>query len=184
MSDFHNTKRKPVDPTDTVPRCEIMQGHDVAAKIDPAPRKVSFTIPGTPVAKGRPRSAIRHGKIRHYTPAETVAHERSVGWYAQQHFTAPITGPITLRIFATFVPPASWSRKNVEAHLHRPHIGLPDADNIAKAICDGLNGVAFKDDRQVYEATDCQSAQGSRSSRSTCKSFATCSMPRANASRL
>lgn len=184
MSDFQTNKRKPVDPTDTVPRCEILEGKRVwAEEIDQMLRnviglddaqaghfwsqlgsndpvmatvsqvsgKAIITIPGTPVAKGRPRSAIRHGEIHHYTPAKTVAHERSVGWYAQQHFTAPITGPITLRIFATFVPPASWSRKKVAAHLHRPHMSLPDLDNIAKAICDGLNGVAFKDDRQVYE---------------------------------
>jgi len=151
VSDFHNTKRKPGDPTDIVPRCKITEGQIAAPKVSKPPGKVTFTIPGAPVAKGRPRSAIRRGKIRHYTPAETVAHERSVGWCARPHFSEPILGPIVLRIFATFEPPASWSRNKVADHLHRPHIGLPDLDNIAKAICDGLNGVVFKDDRQVYE---------------------------------
>ena len=29
----------------------------------------------------------------------------------------------------------------------------PDADNIAKIICDGLNGIAYKDDKQIVSLT-------------------------------
>ena len=29
----------------------------------------------------------------------------------------------------------------------------PDADNIAKAVCDALNGIACKDDSQVVDLT-------------------------------
>ena len=29
----------------------------------------------------------------------------------------------------------------------------PDADNIAKAVCDALNGIAYKDDSQVVDLT-------------------------------
>ena len=30
-----------------------------------------------------------------------------------------------------------------------PHIQRPDLDNVVKAICDGLNGLAYVDDSQV-----------------------------------
>lgn len=29
----------------------------------------------------------------------------------------------------------------------------PDADNIAKIVCDGLNGIAYKDDKQIVSLT-------------------------------
>ena len=29
----------------------------------------------------------------------------------------------------------------------------PDTDNIAKIICDGLNGIAYKDDKQIVSLT-------------------------------
>ena len=30
-----------------------------------------------------------------------------------------------------------------------PDLSAPDADNLAKAVCDALNGLAYRDDRQV-----------------------------------
>ena len=29
----------------------------------------------------------------------------------------------------------------------------PDADNIAKIVCDGLNSIAYKDDKQIVSLT-------------------------------
>jgi Holliday junction resolvase RusA-like endonuclease len=31
-----------------------------------------------------------------------------------------------------------------------PHIKKPDADNVAKAVLDALNGLAFEDDSRIY----------------------------------
>ena len=111
----------------------------------------TFTIPGKPFAKQRPRFSRRSGRT--CTPSETVSFERIVGQIAVEHFPQPITGPVRLTIWATFEPPVSWSKKKTAAHLHRPHTQKPDLDNIAKAICDGLNRIAFADDGQVYELT-------------------------------
>ena len=109
---------------------------------------VTFTIPGKPFAKQRPR-ATRMGRV--YTPAETVSFERTVGMIANPHFPQPIDGPVRLTVVATFAPPASWSKKKTAAMLHRPHTQRPDIDNCVKAVADGLNRIAWADDGQVAE---------------------------------
>jgi len=30
-----------------------------------------------------------------------------------------------------------------------PHVGKPDCDNLAKSVCDALNGILWDDDRQI-----------------------------------
>lgn len=113
--------------------------------------RVTFNIPGKPFAKQRPRFSRASGTA--FTPAQTVSFERTVGQIATQHFPAPIEGPVGLVITATFQPPKSWSQKKRAAHLGRPHTQKPDLDNIGKAICDGLNRIAFADDSQVCATT-------------------------------
>lgn len=111
---------------------------------------ITFTIPGKPFAKQRPR-ATRQGRV--YTPKETVSFERTVGQIALQHFPQPLTGPVKITVWATFQPAKSWSKKKTAEHLNRPHTQRPDGDNLIKAILDGLNRIAFEDDAQVYEQT-------------------------------
>jgi Holliday junction resolvase RusA-like endonuclease len=60
-------------------------------------------------------------------------------------------GPVKLIVMAFFAPPASWSAKKRAAMLGKPHTQRPDADNIAKAVKDGLNRIAWGDDCQVAE---------------------------------
>lgn len=113
--------------------------------------RATFTIPGKPFAKARPKFSRVTGHA--YTPAPTVSFERTVGQIAAQHFSAPIEGPIGMTITATFQPPPSWSAKKRAAHMGRPHVQRPDIDNIGKAICDGLNRIAFADDGQICALT-------------------------------
>lgn len=108
----------------------------------------TFTIPGKPFAKQRPRST-RQGRV--YTPAETVSFERTVGQIASLHFAAPIVGPVRIEMVAVFETPASWSKKATAEKMHSPHTQRPDLDNCQKAILDGLNRIAFADDGQVAE---------------------------------
>ena len=91
--------------------------------------QIKIVIPGRPVPKGRPRFG-RGGNV--YTPKRTREYEELVGWYAKQCIPEPLKGDIELHIKV-------YVKNNV----------FPDIDNIAKAIMDGLNGVAYKDDRQV-----------------------------------
>jgi Holliday junction resolvase RusA-like endonuclease len=118
---------------------------------------ITFTVPGAPVGKGRPRVGKVGGFARLYTPEKTVNYESRVALAGHQAMAGrePVTGPVALRLDVCLPIPASWSGKKQERAVRdeiRPAT-KPDLDNILKAICDGLNGVAWKDDVQVVEAT-------------------------------
>ena len=51
------------------------------------------------------------------------------------------TAPIQIKITAYYKK--AKSNKMLQPALK------PDADNIAKIVCDGLNGIAYKDDKQI-----------------------------------
>lgn len=73
--------------------------------------------------------------------------------YRKKYKEVATEKPVRVYIQANFKAPKSWSkRKKAQAALgmYRP-TKKPDADNIAKAICDALNGVAYKDDKQIVE---------------------------------
>lgn len=56
-----------------------------------------------------------------------------------------------IQITAYFEPLKSWPKKtrlNALTGVLRP-AGKPDIDNVAKAVLDALNGVAYEDDKQV-----------------------------------
>ena len=60
-----------------------------------------------------------------------------------------------MTILACFAIPKSFSKKKQKEALEgtiRP-LTKPDADNIAKIICDALNDIAYKDDTQIIELT-------------------------------
>jgi len=113
---------------------------------------LAFTVPGTPIAKGRPRAGTVAGRVRLFTPAKTVAYEGLIALAAEKAMdgAAPYLGPVSLTVTATFAIPASWSKKKQAAALW--HTGRPDGDNLLKAVGDGLNGVVWKDDSQVASA--------------------------------
>lgn len=110
---------------------------------------ITFTIPGPPLAKARARFNRATGHA--YTPKKTASFERTVGTIAAQHFPQPIEGAVKVTIFASFEPAKSWSKKKRADHLNRHHTQKPDGDNVAKAIKDALNRIAWADDSQVAD---------------------------------
>jgi Holliday junction resolvase RusA-like endonuclease len=91
-----------------------------------------------------------------YTDERTRNYESQLRYAGQQVMAdrPPITEPVTVEIEARFQIPVSFSkRKKAEAKM-----GLiwpakrPDVENIAK-LMDGLNGVVWKDDRQIVVET-------------------------------
>lgn len=112
---------------------------------------VSFVIPGSPFGKQRPKAGKVAGRIHMFTPTETVRHENAIGTIALPHFPQPLGGPIRLTVEAVFAIPPSWPKKRQAAALGQPHTQKPDLDNLVKAVCDGLNRIAFADDSQIAE---------------------------------
>lgn len=124
-------------------------------------KKVSFMVPGEPVAKGRPRFSVRKSKdggayVSVRTPDKTVIYENQVKLeYREQTggFKFPDDAMLEIEIEAYFSIPKSASKKKRAAMLTgeiRP-TKRPDADNVLKCM-DALNGIAFRDDSQIVRA--------------------------------
>jgi Holliday junction resolvase RusA-like endonuclease len=122
--------------------------------MDRAP--IIITIPGEPVAKGRPRAFVRNGRIGVHTPAKTASFENLVKMAAREAMMkagifAPLEGALQMQIRAVYLIPASWSKKRRDAAKWRT--SRPDADNLAKGVCDACNDIAYLDDSQVASIT-------------------------------
>lgn len=109
--------------------------------------EIKFTVPGAPVGKGRPR-VTRYGT---FTPEKTRQYEEKVRqcWQTQSGVSFPAGTPILAEITAWFPVPKSTSKRRAETMDGTYHLKRPDADNIAKAILDSLNGCAYPDDSAV-----------------------------------
>lgn len=117
-------------------------------------KAAQFTIPGPPKGKGRPRVTVRGNYAHAYTPSETVEYENYVKlMWRQQCRDAFLDGAIKAEIIAYFSVPASASRRRAVMMLEGKirYTKKIDCDNLAKAILDSLNGIAYKDDSQVCE---------------------------------
>lgn len=110
---------------------------------------ISFVVDGEPVAKARPRLS-RHGV---YTPKKTSDYEKRIAAACRTAIRDMqlLECAIALHIRAYFKPAASTPKYKLplmDSGDIRP-TKKPDADNVAKAICDALNGIAWIDDSQV-----------------------------------
>lgn len=108
---------------------------------------IIFTVPGVPQGKGRPR-VTRNGT---FTPKKTRDYEKKVRdcYIAQGGQMFPDDTPLFASITAIFPIPSSLSKKRRALFNGKRHCKKPDADNVAKAILDALNGVAYRDDSAV-----------------------------------
>ena len=110
---------------------------------------IEFVIPGDPVPKGRPR-VTRTGHA--YTPQKTRLYEAHIQdlWRRKGLATLPKGLPIAVSVDAYFAVPKSVSKKRRNTMDGAPHVYRPDADNVAKAVLDALNQLAFDDDSNIY----------------------------------
>lgn len=117
--------------------------------------QVRFEIPGEPIAKGRPRATAIGGRGRLYTPAKTERYESKVALFARDAMRGgqPMSAPLRVQIVAHMQIPASWSkRRQAEAAADRiKPAKRPDADNLAKSVTDGCNGIVWRDDSLIVD---------------------------------
>ena len=108
---------------------------------------IKFVIPGPAQAKQRPRVNRNTGRI--YTPGATHKYEKLV---KESYGDNPCFEDqfISIKIVFKFEVPKSCSKKKraeaLEGNL-RPT--KADIDNYIKSVLDGLNKVAFLDDRYI-----------------------------------
>jgi Holliday junction resolvase RusA-like endonuclease len=108
-----------------------------------------FTMPGLPVAKGRPRFVRASGRT--YTPAATVKGERGIAQFAAEAMRGrPLFDmPVELRVIARYLPPKTRTRAQRRLPWADYKGTRPDGDNLLKAILDAGNGVIWTDDALV-----------------------------------
>lgn len=116
---------------------------------------VTFTVPGTPVGKGRPRFVRATGRT--YTPEKTSNFETLVKWEYHRQCEGkkfPDGAQLGIRVVACFDVPKSKSKRiqhDMEAGIIK-HTSKPDADNLLKAVADALNHIAYRDDSAIVYA--------------------------------
>lgn len=110
---------------------------------------MKFEIPGEPTGKARPR-VTRWGA---HNTEKTVLYENLVKMCYQEQCGTYTEKPVYAIVSVYYGIPKSTPKKNIEHMLNgkiRP-CKKPDIDNICKIIFDALNGVAYKDDTQIFE---------------------------------
>jgi Holliday junction resolvase RusA-like endonuclease len=100
---------------------------------------------GLPVAQGRPRAyKTPAGQVRVFDPANARDWKRTVqAQVLTQKPPAPVEGPLAVALqFFLPRPPSLPKRERFPAKR-------PDAENLAKAVLDAMQGVVYRDDGQI-----------------------------------
>lgn len=121
-------------------------------------KNMEFEVIGAPVGKRRPKFSTVHGYAQAIKPKEDVIYENLVKLSFQQAKPSDYNlfdKAVKMTILAYFAIPKSFSKKKQNEAIEGRISPLtkPDADNIAKIICDALNDIAYKDDTQIVELT-------------------------------
>lgn len=114
---------------------------------------VTFTVPGDPVPKKRPRLGKIGDKPVVYTPAETRAYEQVVATVAKVAMAGrdKLTGPLSAQMTFWLPIPPSWKGVKLAEAIagNIAPTSYPDVDNLVKSLLDGCNGIVFRDDAQI-----------------------------------
>ena len=111
-----------------------------------------LVIPGTPIAKKRPRFARRGKFVTTYNDQETE--EGRFLFHVMQQVKEKFAGAVSVEIGFYFRRPKGHfgtgrNEGKLKASAPQYHIIKPDSDNLVKFAFDCLNEVAWKDDTQV-----------------------------------
>tara|TARA_B100001250_G_scaffold167270_1_gene144015 strand:+ start:295 stop:753 length:459 start_codon:yes stop_codon:yes gene_type:complete len=116
-------------------------------------RKVMFTIPGEPVAQGRPRFSTHGGFARAYDPKKSKDGKSVVRLCARDAIdsaglTEPLSGPLVMKVqFGIPLPKSAYRKRKPVGRSWRTK--KPDLDNLLKLVKDACSGIIYLDDNQV-----------------------------------
>jgi len=109
-----------------------------------------FRIPGDPVGKQRGRTFIPPGGKYPVTttPPKTRNFESLVKMCAVQAGVKPLE--YVSVVIVVSIPVRITPRKTMPPIIHEPR-QRPDLDNVVKSVCDALNGIAYRDDKNILD---------------------------------
>ena len=113
-----------------------------------------FEVKSKVLGKARPRATRIGSNIRMYTPKKTQGYEQLIkGCYIAKYGIHPTDKPVSVTIDITLAIPKATPKKQREKMLCGKYKATkkPDIDNVAKAVLDALNGIAYIDDKQVAQ---------------------------------
>lgn len=110
---------------------------------------LTITIPGKPVAQGRPRFARRGIFVVAYDPATSKDYKSWVRHCALQAMAGvppiPRDVPLIMDVRIVLDRPKSIPKKVVHA------VKKPDVDNYVKGLSDALESIVYEADQQIVE---------------------------------
>ena len=118
-------------------------------------RELKFTVPGKPKSKRTGKISTRGRFARLIKNPETAMFENLVAMSYKSQYVGltPTEKPLRIEIKAFFNPVKNISKKKLNMLMgdDYPYCKKPDCSNITKAVEDGLNTVAYRDDSQIIE---------------------------------
>lgn len=100
-----------------------------------------FTVPGKPITQGS--MSVFNGRVVHQKSKELTAWRNDIYRACAAVMDEPLTGAVRVEVTFSLEQPRSTRRAT-------PYV-RPDIDKLARAVLDGLTGIAFADDGQVIQ---------------------------------
>lgn len=104
--------------------------------------------------KDRPRYRRVGNFVQTYTTKSTKSFEEEISTQFKDELGDEYSnydGRVAMRIDIYSEMPKSWSNKAKAETCSQFNTNKPDIDNIIKSVLDGLNGVAYVDDKQICD---------------------------------
>lgn len=115
---------------------------------------IRLTIEGNPVTWSRAKFNLKDKRF--FNDSKMVIYQNRIAdnfrIQAGLNF-CPVTSPVFIQIKAFFQCPMTYPKwkKELAAEESLPYIHTPDADNLAKNVCDALQGLAYDNDARVTD---------------------------------
>lgn len=114
---------------------------------------IKLIINKTPQPQSRPRFTARGRYVHAYENKKITMYKRMIAATYQSYFGAVKPTEKAIAVDVVFYRPVQKSISKIERQRRLTGESLPaikpDIDNYVKAILDALNGVAFRDDKQI-----------------------------------